>query len=55
MPWSIVQVSGGFKVRNKDTGRMYSKHAMSRKAAEAQLRVLYASKTGHVRGRSVMR
>lgn len=42
MPFKLVMTEGGFKVRD-DKGKFYSKKPMSRRAAVAQMRALYAS------------
>ena len=36
----IEKLKGGFKVKNKDTGKTYSKKPIPKKNAEAQMRVL---------------
>jgi hypothetical protein len=43
MPWSVVKSGSGYKVRNKDTGKTYSKKSMTKEKANRQLRALYAN------------
>jgi len=40
MPFKEVKVKGGYVIRNLDTGKKYSKHPISKKNADAQLRIL---------------
>lgn len=42
MPYKLVEVDGGFKVRD-NTGKLYSEKPISKKAALAQIRALYAA------------
>lgn len=48
MPWKVVKVKGkkggkgGYKVKNTDTGKTYSKKPMTKTKAQAQKRALYA-------------
>lgn len=43
MPYKISKVKGGYKVKNKKTGKSYSKKPMSKEKAEAQQRAIYAN------------
>jgi hypothetical protein len=45
MPYKVVEVSGGYKVKKDQKGRpqFFSKEALSRDAAERQLVALYAA------------
>ena len=43
MPYRLVRGTTGFFVENKDTGRRYSEHGMTKQKAEAQMRVLMAA------------
>ena len=43
MPYKVVKSGSGYKVKNKDTGKTYSKKPIPKKRADAQLRALYAS------------
>lgn len=43
MPYEIVSVTGGFKVKNKLSGKFYSRRAQSKERAESQLRALEAA------------
>jgi len=43
MPYEIVKVSGGHKVKNMMTGRFYSRKPQSEERAKAQLRALEAA------------
>ena len=40
MPYMLDKLPGGYKVKNKETGKTYSKKPIPKKNAEAQLRVL---------------
>lgn len=40
MPFELVKRGAGFQVRNKDTGKVYSKKPLQKAKAEGQLRVL---------------
>jgi len=43
MPYSVVKSGEGFKVRNKNTGKTYSKKPLSREKAKAQMSAIHAS------------
>lgn len=44
MPWGIKKVKGGWKVYNKNSGKVYSKKPHRTKSkARAQLRAMYAN------------
>ena len=43
MPWNIVKSGSGYKVRNKDTGKTYSKKPMPKARAKKQLAAMYAN------------
>ena len=43
MPWHVVKSGNGYKVKNKKTGKTYSKKPMSKKKAEAQLKAIYVN------------
>lgn len=43
MPYQVVKSGDGYKVRNKDTGKTYSKKPLPKARAEAQMRALYAN------------
>lgn len=40
MPYKIIQMKGGYFVKNMESGKLYSKHPLPLSRAEAQLRVL---------------
>ncbi len=40
MPFKIITVKGGFKVKNTDSKKVYSKKAMSKKNVKKQLNIL---------------
>jgi len=40
MPFALEKVGAGWKVKNQESGKEYSKKPMPKKRAEAQLRVL---------------
>jgi hypothetical protein len=46
MPYTIVKVSGGYKVKNTDNGKVYSNYALTKKMAERQLIALNISEFG---------
>ena len=46
MPFSIVKVAGGYKVKNMDTGRFYSSKPLSKEMARRQLIALTISEYG---------
>jgi hypothetical protein len=43
MPYKIVKSGSGYKVKNKETGKTYSKEPMSKAKAQAQMRAMYAN------------
>jgi hypothetical protein len=45
MPYKVVEVKGGYKVKKDQPGRAvyFSKEPMTKARAEAQLRALYAA------------
>lgn len=43
MPWKVDKVDGGYKVRNKKTGKTYSKKPMSKEKAKKQQAAMYAN------------
>lgn len=51
MPYSVSKSGNGYKVRNKDSGKTYSKHAQSHTMAVRQLRAIemhsHASEGAH--------
>jgi hypothetical protein len=47
MPYAIAKSGSGFKVRNKETGKTYSKHPQSKETAERQRRAIAVSEFGH--------
>lgn len=46
MPYGIVKWGSGYFVVNKDTGKKYSKKALSKSMALGQLKALYANTGG---------
>lgn len=40
MPYSVSKSGSGYKVRNRETGKTYSKHPQSRTMAVRQLRAI---------------
>ena len=40
MPFELEKVGAGYKVKNVETGKEYSKKPIPKKRAEAQMRVL---------------
>ena len=40
MPYMLEKLPGGFKVKNKETGKTYSKKPIPKSNAEAQMRLL---------------
>lgn len=40
MPYTLVKLKNGYKVKNKLTGKTYSKKPMTKTNAEKQLRIL---------------
>jgi len=47
MPYAVDKSGSGFKVKNKDTGKTYSKKPQTRQMAERQRRAIAASEFGH--------
>jgi hypothetical protein len=43
MPYKIAKVKGGYKVKNKDTGRTYAKKPQTKEKAKSQLRAIFAN------------
>lgn len=43
MPYDVSKVKGGYKVRNKKTGKTYSKKPMSKEKAKDQMAAIYAN------------
>lgn len=43
MPWNIAKSGSGYKVRNKETGKTYSKKPMTKSKAKKQLAAMYAN------------
>lgn len=43
MPWNIAKSGSGYKVRNKETGKTYSKKPMTKSKAQKQLAAMYAN------------
>lgn len=43
MPYKVAKSGSGYKVKNKNTGKTYSKKPLTKKKAEAQMRALYAN------------
>jgi len=46
VPYAVGKSGKGYKVKNKQTGRTYSKKSMSKKKAERQQRAIYANSKG---------
>ena len=46
MPYDLIKRGSGYIVKNKETGKEYSKHAIPKKNAEAQKRLLQAVEHG---------
>lgn len=46
MPYKVIKVKGGYKVKNMDTGKTYEKKAIPKSHAEAQRRLLEGIKHG---------
>jgi hypothetical protein len=51
MPYKVVEVKGGYKVKKDQPGRpvFFSKSPLTREKAEAQLRALYVNERKHKR------
>lgn len=43
MPWNLSKSDGGYKVRNKGTGKTYSKKPMTKEKAKKQMAAMYAN------------
>lgn len=43
MPWNIAKSGNGYKVRNKETGKTYSKKPLSKEKANKQMAAIYAN------------
>ena len=41
MPYHVIPYKNGFVVANQNTGKHYSKHAMSKEMAERQMKAMY--------------
>ena len=41
MPYHVIKYKHGWVVANQNTGKHYSKHAMTKEHAEAQMRAMY--------------
>jgi hypothetical protein len=41
MPYHIIKYKGGYSVANQNTGKIFSKHAMTKEMAEKQMKALY--------------
>jgi hypothetical protein len=46
MPYSLVKVGTGYKVKSILTGKLHSKKALPKHKAKAQLRALFAAMAG---------
>lgn len=46
IPYAIAKSGSGYKVKNKDTGKTYSKHPQSKEMAERQRRAIAMSEFG---------
>jgi len=40
MPFKVVKVGKGFKVKNKETNKVYSKKVMTKEKADKQLKAI---------------
>ena len=50
MPYHVIKYKHGWVVANQNTGKHYSKHAMTKEHAEAQMRAMYhAMRPGDIR------
>jgi len=51
MPYKVVKVSGGYKVKKDQPGKAvyFSKEPLTKVMAEAQLKALYASERRHLK------
>lgn len=43
MPWNIAKSGSGYKVRNKETGKTYSKKPLTKEKAKKQMAAMYAN------------
>lgn len=50
MPYELVKKTGGYVVKNKETGREHSKKPIPKARAEAQIRLLRGIEHGLVPG-----
>jgi len=41
MPYHVIRYKNGWVVANQHTGKHYSKHAMTKENAEAQMKAMY--------------
>ena len=48
MPYELIKQGTGYKVKNKESGKEYSKKPIPKQRAEAQMRILYAIEGGMV-------
>jgi hypothetical protein len=46
MPYKIQKVVGGYKITNKDTGRLYAKHTKNPKALIAAVEIAKLKNNG---------
>ena len=46
MPYEVVKKGVGYVVKNKDTGKEYSKKPIPKSRAESQMRLLYGIEKG---------
>ena len=49
MPYHVIKYKNGWVVANQHTGKHYSKHAMTKENAEAQMKAMYM----HLRPRDI--
>jgi hypothetical protein len=43
MPYKVTKSGSGYKVKNKESGKTYSKKPLSKKKAEDQAKAIYAN------------
>jgi len=48
MPYEVVKKGTGYVVKNKTTGKEYSKKPIPKARAEAQMRLLYGIESGMI-------
>ena len=48
MPYELKKVGTGYKVKNKETGKEYSKKPIPKARAEAQMKLLYGIEHGMI-------